>query len=861
MAPFNSGAIESSEGLIGGIILKVESFLGRVKAWPDYQDQIIHVESIPARAPIYGTLSEPLSPRLSKILSEMGIENLYSHQVSAIDAIRAGKDVTIVTSTASGKTLCYNIPVIERLCQASDASGATPSSGPRALYVFPTKALAQDQLRGILRFKDIDPDLPIVAGAYDGDTPAATRKKLRERGNVILTNPDMLHQGILPHHPSWSSFFANLEFVVIDEIHSYRGVFGSNVANVLRRLSRILRHYRANPRFICCSATIANPGEFSEKLTGRKMTVIDNDGSPKGPKKFVFWNPPFVGKGQAERKSSNAEAERLLAELISQRTPAIGFVKARVVAELIYRYVQDRLQRIAPSLVNCIKPYRGGYLPEERRAIEQALFSGELLGVVSTNALELGVDIGGLDAALIVGYPGTIASTWQQAGRAGRSGEEALAILIANDSAIDQYLMHHPDYFFGKPVESAIIDPHNPYVVARHLRCAAFELPIGPEDVELFGDYTQPILEILQDRREVIRVGDRWYWKKTGYPADQVRLRNMSDNTYNIVDSSAGVDGGKVIGTMDELSAFEQIHPQAIYMHDGETYFVRDLDINQRVAYVEPINADYFTQSVAERRVQVDSEEESKVWRKVRLSFGELTVMSMVYMFKKIKFYSRDSLGFGKIALPPQTMETTGFWLPLPPELAKHVSEWGRDPMEGLLGVGNVINEVIPLFVMCDPRDIGTAVDASNLGFPTLFVYDRYPGGVGFSERSFSMIEEIISSCLDVITECTCENGCPSCVGAPEVPFSQYDPDTSPRGRIPDKDAALIILHDLLEREPYIPRTRPRWAYLKVPGEANQSLSGAVAENQSSGMFQDGWKTARRKDLPPGVEARIRRLL
>ncbi|HHY45817.1 MAG TPA: DEAD/DEAH box helicase [Firmicutes bacterium] len=848
---------------------------------------------MPAREAVYSELSSPLPPRLTHILAQMGIERLYSHQVSAIEALRQGKDITVVTSTASGKTMCYNIPVMERLCDPAVAPinrRSTSAVRPRFLYVFPTKALAQDQLRGVLRFKELDPSLPLVAGTYDGDTPPATRKKLRDQGNIILTNPDMLHQGILPHHPSWSNFFTNLAFVVLDEIHAYRGVFGSNVANVIRRLSRILEHYGARPQFICCSATIANPGEFAEKLIGRPTEVIDNDGSPKGPRKFIFWNPPFIGGEQAERRSANAEAERLFGELVSQRAPTITFVKARVVAELIYRYTQERLRRIAPSLVNSIKPYRGGYLPEERRAIERALFSGELLGVASTNALELGIDVGSLDAVLIVGYPGTIASTWQQAGRAGRKGEEALAVLIAHDSAIDQYLMHHPEYFFGKPVESAIIDPHNPYVVASHLRCAAFELPIAPEDVERFGEYTQPILQILAERGEVARHGNRWYWKRSRYPADGVKLRNISDDTYNIVDVSGGTNQGKVIGTMDELSAFEQIHPQAIYMHDGETYFVRDLNVEQKAAYVERIQSDYFTQSIAERIIKIDSQEESKVWRKAELSFGDVTVTSLVYMFKKIKFYGRDSLGFGKIDLPPQTMETAGFWLMLPPEVIRRVRGFGRDPMEGLLGIGNVISEVIPLFAMCDPRDIGAVVDSSNTGLPTLFIYDRYPGGVGFSQKAYSLIEDVMASALDIVHECPCENGCPSCVGAPEVPFRQNDPDASPRGKIPDKEAALIILHELLEREPYIPRpvsTQPIGPIGAIAegmygpgmgpgcfgghgGPGGPGSPGSFAGPGSSGgpggpggpdTLGDRWKDVPRKELPLNVEMRIRRLL
>lgn len=722
--------------------MNASRFIERLKLSPEYRGQIVHVETIPARPARYGDLEPPLHPRVEAALARTGVTRLYTHQAQAIRAIREGRDVAIVTSTASGKTICYTVPVLEKLI-------ADPSA--RALYLFPTKALAQDQLRGLLRYREMDPEMPIVAGTYDGDTPPTARRRLRDEGNIILTNPDMLHQGILPRHPSWGKFLASLAYVVVDEMHTYRGVFGSNVACVIRRLDRICRHYGASPQFICCSATIGNPGELAERLIDRPVVLVDDDGAPRGPRKFVFWNPPFLDAARVERASSSSEAERLLVNLIRDRVQTIAFVRARVVAELVYRFAQEQLQRTSPSLANSIKPYRGGYLPEERREVERRLFSGELLGVTSTNALELGIDIGSLDAAILTGYPGTIASAWQQAGRAGRGQEEALAILVGQSTPIDQYLMTHPEYFFGRPTENGVIDPHNPYVLARHLRCAAFELPIGGRDLARFGEYMPAILEILEERREVVRRGNRWYWSHPSYPAEAVKLRSMSDNTYTIVEATQGgvrrqgaaPDKGRsrVIGTMDELSAFEQIHPEAIYLHDGETYFVSDLDVDKKVAYVEKADVDYFTQSIAESTVKIESEQESAKFHQAQAAFGDVTVTSLVYMFKKIKFHGRDSIGFGKVSLPSRVMDTAALWLVPPISTLNLVREWGRDPSEGLYGIGNVITEVIPLYAMCDPRDVGAVVDSLNTGSPTLFVYDRYPGGVGFAERAYRMLE------------------------------------------------------------------------------------------------------------------------
>lgn len=772
--------------------MAVERFLQELLNDRYYRGQAVDVRRLPARKAVYGRPEVDLSPELKVALAEQDIEELYSHQATALDVIGRGEHAVVVTSTASGKTLCYNLPVLEMLLKDPSA---------RALYVFPTKALAQDQLQGLLRWQALIPSLTMQAGTYDGDTPRDLRRRLRDSGNVILTNPDMLHGAILPHHPSWGHFFANLRFVVIDEIHTYRGIFGSNVANVLRRLNRICRQYQSHPQFICCSATIANPTELAQQLTGQTITLVDNDGSPKGQKHFVLWNPPLLADN-LERRSPNSEAKDLMVRLVRARIQTIAFTRARVVAELIYRYVREELSRYGSGLANSVRAYRGGYLPEERRAIERQLFLGELLGVSSTNALELGIDIGSLDACLIVGFPGTIASVWQQAGRAGRKNADSLVILIGHNNPIDQYLMQHPQYFFEQTPENAIIDPDNPYIVLGHLRAAAFELPITVREEADFGPSAPALLDILGEDRHMVYRGDRWFWVGHGYPADDVNLRNMTENTYTIVDTS---EGQSVIGSTDELSAFMQLHTEAVYIHEGDTYFVSELNTVEKVAYVHRAELDYYTQSISDRRVQVQMVEIEKPQADGMVRFGEVSVTYITYMFKKIKFYNQDSIGFGKISLPPINLETCAFWLSPSLETLALVRKWGRNPQDGLLGIANVVTAVLPLYAMCDSMDIGSTVDSSNTGVPTVFVFDRFPGGIGYAGKGYELIEDVLEACLELIQACGCSSGCPSCVGSPLPPYAATDPAGDAKGMIPDKEAALVILHDLLGKEPYIP--------------------------------------------------------
>jgi len=776
--------------------------------------RIVHAEHLPAREAQFAELDPPLPAELRQALAEQGIERLYSHQVEAIERLRAGDNIVVVTSTASGKTLCYNLPVLERLLADEKA---------KALYLFPTKALAQDQLRGLRRLGERHsrgrPARPaqggvchtclndiLACGTYDGDTPASTRRRLRSDANIILTNPDMLHQGILPYHSRWAHFFSELRYVVVDEIHTYRGIFGSHVANVLRRLRRICDHYGAKPQFVCCSATIANPRELAERLIGLPVVEINRDGSPRGPKMFLLWNPPPIDRARMERRSSHDEAKELLVALMRRGVQTIAFTKTRVAAELLFRYAQESLRRDAPKLANALRPYRAGYLPAERREIERQLFSGELMGVTSTNALELGIDVGSLDASIIVGYPGTIASTWQQAGRAGRGADEALVALIAYNDPIDQYLMRHPEYFFGRSPENAVIDPENAYVLASHLRCAAFELPLREDDARYFGDLTADIAGILQDVNHVQRIDGDWYWASTDYPAAQANLRTTSDDTFTIMDAA---DKNRVIGVVDAISAPELVYPGGVYLHQGETYLVRQLDLEGRAAYVEPKAVDYYTQAILDAHIRADQAEQQRDWRGWRVCHGPATVTWATTGFKKIKFYSLDAIGYGKLDLPSQSLDTAATWLMPDAATIDEVRRLGRSFVEGLVGIRNVLVHVLPLYAMCDRSDLGGLVDSSNTGTPTIFLYDRYPGGLGFAEKGYEMVEAMMRSCLTLIRECECAEGCPSCVGSPvTLPPQHGDPDLWGGYPFPDKEAALVILHRILGEEPYTPRRR-----------------------------------------------------
>ncbi|MGE5179269.1 MAG: DEAD/DEAH box helicase [Bacteroidota bacterium] len=751
------------------------------------RNELVHLERLPAKPAIYGDLAEPLPKALQTALAAQGIERLYAHQARAVDLARSGASVAVATGTASGKSLAYHLPILERLLL---------EPGATALYLFPTKALAQDQLRGLGRFAESSPALgrAITTGCYDGDTPGEARRKLRGRANAILTNPDMLHQGILPYHARWSRIFSTLRYVVVDEMHTYRGIFGSHVANVLRRLKRVARHYGAEPRFLLSSATIRNPGELAESLTGEPVRVVDEDGAPRGPKLFAFWNPRHAGPDlPGARTSASVEAERILVSLIRRGVASIAFTRSRVAAELIYRYAREKLD---DGNRERLSPYRGGYLPEERRAIERRLFDGDLLGVISTNALELGIDVGSLDAAVLVGFPNTIASTWQQAGRAGRSRAPSAAVVVAYDDPIDQYLMRHPEYFFAQSPESAVIDPSNPYVLASHLACAAHELPLSRADEAYFGPRAEALGRLLEEEGTVKSLDGLRYWSSSEYPAGRVNLRTISDDTYTIVDRKRD---NAVLATVDAVSAPELVYPEAIYLHEGDTWFVRELDLEQKVAYVERQEVDYYTQPVLDTRLRLTETRETRRIGECEVGLGSANVSWATVAFKKIRFRSLDAIGYHPLDLPRLDLDTVALWIRPEEAVRAALRVRGMNPAEGMSGLRNLLITLLPLHAMCDRPDLGGVLDSANLGEQAIFLYDRYPGGVGYAERGYGILDDLLRATLRMIEDCPCETGCPSCVGLPVLrPAQQQDYDLHGGWPIPNKAATEALVRRLL---------------------------------------------------------------
>jgi DEAD/DEAH box helicase domain-containing protein len=779
--------------------MDVDGFLRELIGAPNYRGQIVHIQEIPAKNAAYGEPAKPLLPQIKKILLKQGIESLYSHQASGIDAVRSGKNIMVVTGTASGKTLCYNIPVLESALKDLEMT---------ALYLFPTKALAQDQLRRLLDYKEFCPELPFI-GTYDGDTPKSTRKKVQEQAKIILTNPDMLHVNILPSHPRWHRFFQNLRYVVIDELHMYRGIFGSHCANLFRRLNRICDHYEISPQFICCSATIGNPLEHAQELTDAEMMLIDNDGAPRAPKKFIFWNPAIKDPRTLQRYSGNVEAVELMARLIQKGIRTIVFTKNWSATELVLRYCREKLNRLSTGLLDKISSYRGGYLPDERREIEWKLFSGELLGVASTTALELGVDIGGLEACIIAGYPGTISSTWQQAGRAGRADEESLVILIGYDTQINQYVMNHPDYFFSKPHELALVSPNNRYILGGQLACACHELPLTDTEAQKFGEDALPILSIMEDEKMTYRSDNgTWYYTGQQNPAYGVSLRNITSHSYTIVDIS---DNDKVIGTIDQISAYPVAHPEAIYFHNGESYYVEKLDLERKMVLVRKVDVDYYTSPLGGRGVKtVDTVEDEKPLPGMgKVLFGEVTAHFNTGGYQKIKLWTREPFAELPVNLPPQILETISYCLVPDDETVRRMIGAGRIIDDGIYGLGQALMVVTALYAHCYPLDVryspGRECTTPWVPDYAMFIFDNYQGGLGFTEHAYGVIEDVLKTTLNMIEECDCEDGCPSCVGFYLRPHIRHDPENW-EGRVPDKEGSLMLLHDFLGLEPYMPR-------------------------------------------------------
>ena len=720
-----------------------------------FRNNLTTWHTIPAKEPQMADFPSGVDSKLVDSFARRGIHQLYSHQANAIESVLDDENICVVTPTASGKTMCYNVPVLNQLIKNPNA---------RALYLFPTKALSQDQVHEL---KSIVDDLEVKIGTYtfDGDTPASARKAVRNAGHIVVTNPDMLHAGILPHHTIWIRLFENLEYVVIDELHHYRGVFGSHLANIIRRLKRICAFYGSDPKFICCSATIANPKELAEKVVAAPVKLVDNNGAPQGERHFLFYNPPVINAELGIRKSAVKEVSRLTTHFLSKDVQSIVFARSRLRVEILTTYLKDALKKVGKS-AELIKGYRGGYLPTERRAIEQGLRKGEIMSVVSTNALELGIDIGSLDVCIMTGYAGNIASTWQQAGRAGRRSNTALVILVASSAPLDQYIISHPEYFFEQTPENATIDPNNLSIMTSHIKCAAFELPFMDE--ESFGlDHasTQEILHFLEEHRVIRHVRNKWHWSADTYPAEEVSLRTAAPGNVVILDTS---DNGRVIGEIDIFAAPTEVYENAIYIHQSEQYTIDRLDLEDRKAYARPVETDYYTDAQIKVDLKVlDTFRDSPIGH-AQIASGELSVTWLPTMYKKIKFGTHENVGWGEIHLPETTMHTASYWLEYEEDCGEDMGLGKEELGAALNALAHTLHQVAPVQIMCDLSDIRAQANLKSpfSSKPTIYLYETYPGGVGFSDKLFTHHERLLESAISLLTDCGCKEGCPSCIGS-----------------------------------------------------------------------------------------------
>ena len=753
------------------------AFIDHIRGADGYEEQIAHIQYIPSQRAHYGTLEKPLGSLLQARLDAAGISAFYSHQAEAINKSLDGHNVMVATPSASGKTMCYTIPVLQT---------AIAERSSRALYLFPTKALAQDQLRTLKRLACPD-ILPYgQCATFDGDTPTGERGEIKKNARIVLSNPDMLHMGILPNHKSWSRFFSGLSYVVVDEAHSYRGVFGSHVSNVLRRLRRICAYYGSKPRFICCSATIANPGEHARNLVGEDFATVSSDGAPHGSKAFIFWNPPLLNREHSARRSANSEASYLFSELIKQEIRTLVFTRTRKLTELVYMYTRDRL---SPTLAARIKPYRAGYMAEDRRQIERELFEGHLLGVVSTTALELGIDVGSLEATVLSGYPGSISSTWQQAGRSGRSTDKALSVLIGLDNPLDQYFMNNPDSFFGKAFENALVNPSNPHILTSHLLCAAWEQPLRKADGELFGPDYAVMVEELEGEGLLRQQKGRWFLPpRIVHPAQQVNIRSASANDYAVIDVSSGYE---MLETVEAANAFFQIHEGAIYLHQGEAYHISELDLQRRIALAGPAKVQYYTQARELTDLSIMETQQQKDYSGAGVYFGEVDVTNTVIGYRKKMQYTEEIVGDEPLDLPPQRFVTEALWFDIPQRAIDRISEGGLDLAGGLHAAEHAAISLLPLFALCDRNDIGgvSTICQAETGRPQVFIYDAYPGGIGIAEKGFQIADLLWAATLKAIEECPCLDGCPSCIQSPKC-GNNNEPL--------DKKAAVLILRELV---------------------------------------------------------------
>lgn len=781
--------------------LSVARIIEELKQQRELQQCITHIECFPAQDARFAEFPAGLNPAVVEVFRRRGIESLYSHQAAAVQCVLDQKNVVVVTPTASGKTLCYNVPVLNSFFTNPDT---------RALYLFPTKALAQDQMEELYQLIQLS-GRDIKTFTYDGDTPQDARKAIRTQGHVVVSNPDMVHAGILPHHTKWAQLFESLKYVVIDELHTYRGVFGSHLTNVLRRLKRICEFYGSKPQFIGCSATIANPKDLASKLLEEEVELVDDNGAPRGEKYFIFYNPPVVNRQLGIRRSYVNESRSVALNFLKNGLQTIVFANSRLITEILITYLKDALEKGALPR-DLIRGYRGGYLPLERREVEKGLREGKILGVVATNALELGMDIGSLEVCVMAGYSGTVASTWQRAGRAGRRSGTSAAVLVASSAPLDQFIVQHPEYFFGQSPEHGLINADNLEILLNHVKCAVFELPF--KDGERFGRTgTAEILEFLEENSFVRRTGGQWHWTSEAYPADAVSLRSVSSDNFVVLDVT---HEPKIISKVDFPSALTTIHEKAIYIHEGRQYFVEKLDYKERRAHVKQVDTDYFTDAISYTQVRIletfetqplhpasrsnekieDGESKMEDRHGASLdsrssilgaihNWGEIHLTTQVVGFKKIKFYTLENVGAGDLELPEQEMHTTSYWLTLPKTLMDVLPYLPSVRLGGVRGLAQAMRQMAALFLMCDLRDIQATVEDSieaavsnsrqaaahhrleslQIFEPNIFIYDNYPSGIGLSQPLYDMHERVLRETARLIRSCPCEDGCPSCVG------------------------------------------------------------------------------------------------
>ncbi len=744
---------------------------------------------LPAREGVYRELPGGLDPRIGRALSARGIERLYSHQLAAWETAQRGEHLVVVTPTASGKTLCYNLPVLQSVLEHE----------AKALYLFPTKALAQDQVNELIELNKAG-ELDIRANTFDGDTPGDARKAVRTAGQIVVSNPDMLHQGILPHHTKWAQFFENLRYVVIDELHTYRGVFGSHVANVLRRLQRVCRFYNAQPRFIFCSATIANPRQLAEQLIGAEVTEITDNGAPQGERQLLLWNPPVINPDLGIRASARSQSTRIARLATRMGLKNIVFARSRLMVEVLTKYLKDVFDK-DPRRPPRVAAYRGGYLPTERRSTERRLRGGEIDCVISTSALELGVDIGALDVCVLNGYPGTIAGTWQRLGRAGRRLRPSLGVLVGSSEPLDQYIVRNPEFFLGASPEQARIDPDQLLILLDHVRCAAFELPFV--DGESFGhesfagggpsvEALEEMLAYLQGEGLLHHEGGRWHWTADSYPANSVSLRSVAEGNFVVIDVSAGQQ--KIIAEVDYTAAPDTLYEGAIYMVQASPYQVERLDWEGRKAFVTPTRADYYTDAIDYTRLKILDTFERAEGEQAQTAQGEVHLIRRIPGYKKIRYYTHENIGFGTIQLPDQEMHTTAAWWELRPGVLERQFRSRREALDGFLGAAYAMHHVAALRMMAEPRDLGRAVgdgdakwfatvgsngrgqmrdvsgkevapDHQGAFRPAVFLYDNHPGGIGLSAPLFEARATVVRDAYALIQACECAYGCPACVG------------------------------------------------------------------------------------------------